>query len=101
MSEIKRVILSDGRVFSGAVVVDTPDHVDLVWTDRGVNHQVSVPKNQVVETGEAGPMEIRPDGDGKLVCKVCKGKQYITEMALGHCLPCWEKKGGELPSHSG
>ncbi|KKL75774.1 hypothetical protein LCGC14_2051570, partial [marine sediment metagenome] len=40
MNEIKRITLVDGRVFSGAVVVDGPDHVDLVWTDRGVNHQV-------------------------------------------------------------
>lgn len=102
MSKIQRVILSDGRIFSGCVVIDDENHVDLVWTDRGVNHQVSVPKNLIDTIEEAGPTEIRPDGEGKFVCKACLGKFLITDMSLGHCVPCWEgklaKEGATLPS---
>lgn len=30
--------------------------------------------------------------DERKVCKACGAKQFITEMAFGYCLPCWEKE---------
>jgi len=41
------VRLKDGRTFRGEVVLDQEETLDLVWTDRGVNHQVSIPKDLI------------------------------------------------------
>ena len=50
MSDIRRIFMTDDRIFSGDVVLDGHDHLDVVWMDRGVNHQISVPKDQIRRT---------------------------------------------------
>lgn len=44
MIEVK---LKDGRTFRGFMVLSTRDTLDLTWTDRGVNHQVCIPKDLI------------------------------------------------------
>lgn len=50
---MERVELKDGRVFVGAVVMNTRDAMDLVWTDDGVNMQACIPKDQIAKNGPA------------------------------------------------
>ena len=53
LSKTKTVTLFDGRVFRGSVVLDQKDTLDLVWTDRDVDHQVCIPK-ELITTVEPG-----------------------------------------------
>ncbi len=56
---MRTIILKDGRVFKGNVVIDGKEAVDLVWSDRGaqgheVNMQAHIPR-EAIESEEDAP----------------------------------------------
>lgn len=44
------VEMKDGRVFEGSCIVDDGEAIHVVWSDRGVDHQISTrERTQIVK----------------------------------------------------